>query len=236
MRDSLRKWLLVNHYSIAITGNSTIERGITFNTDGFNFTHMILSKYHYKALNKLIQMMGRGSGNKKYVGKITVICTEIIKDTIFNTIENLINIKNSNPEKYNLQHFNHTKTNNTIPVKVEFNNINILNEIINETDNKKRHKIILFAIEDEDIIIEDHNDTTKFNIYNYELKTCRIYDGINKQNRRFKQFNKAFTSYQKSSHKLKKNEYSIDLCKKEYRDLNYINPINIAWITYRVDY
>jgi len=94
------------------------------------------------------------------------------------SIENLINIKNSNPEKYNLQHFNHTKTNNTIPVKVTFNNIKILNEIINEIDNHKRHTIILYAIEDEYIIIEDHNDTTKFNIYNYELKTCRIYNGI----------------------------------------------------------
>ena len=37
--------------SLAITGYWTIERGITFNTDGFNFTHMIISKYHS---NKLI--------------------------------------------------------------------------------------------------------------------------------------------------------------------------------------
>ena len=236
LRNSLRKWLTTNNYSLAITGNSTIERGITFNTDLFNFTHMILSKYHYhdNALNKLIQMMGRGSGNNKYVGKINVICTENIKYTIFKTIENLINIKNNNPEEYNLQHFNNKKTNNTIPVKVEFNDINILNEIINETDNKKRHKIILFAIEDEDITIYDHNDTNKFNIDNYILKTCRIFDGINKKNRRFRQFNKAFTRYQTNSHKLNNNEYSIDLCKKEYKDLDYVNPINIGWITYCV--
>ena len=47
LRDSLRKWNELNpSTNLAITGYWVIERGITFNTTGFNFTDMILSNYH----------------------------------------------------------------------------------------------------------------------------------------------------------------------------------------------
>ena len=71
LRDSLRKWReLFPQKNIAITGYWTIERGITFCTTGFCFDYAILSTYHLNKLNKLIQLIGRTTGGKKFVEKI----------------------------------------------------------------------------------------------------------------------------------------------------------------------
>ena len=68
LKDTLVKWReLYPMESIAITGNYCIQRGVTFNTQGFNFTDLIVSHYHMKDLEALIQLLGRGNGGKEYV-------------------------------------------------------------------------------------------------------------------------------------------------------------------------
>ena len=54
IRDTLRKWQLQHpNASMAITGWFTITRGLTFNTNGFNFTDVIISPYHAKQMKEL---------------------------------------------------------------------------------------------------------------------------------------------------------------------------------------
>ena len=109
LRDSLLKWnFLYPSDNIAITGYWTIERGITFCTDGFNFTHIIISNYHSTKLNKLIQLVGRVNGNEKYFGayKYHFICPKNIYNTITETINKTIELRNINPINYNQTDFN----------------------------------------------------------------------------------------------------------------------------------
>ena len=136
-RDSLMKWNELNPTTnLAITGYWVIERGITFNTTGFNFTDMILSNYHLSSMGKLIQLAGRGSGGKIYVNKMNVICTNKIKDTIINFNKKLEEICSLNPEYFNRTDF--VDTNNTIPVKMIINDNDLLKIIIDIRDKSKR--------------------------------------------------------------------------------------------------
>lgn len=68
LKDTLVKWRELHPTeSIGITGNYCIQRGVTFNTQGFNFTDLIVSHYHLKDLESLIQLFGRANGGKEYV-------------------------------------------------------------------------------------------------------------------------------------------------------------------------
>jgi len=101
LRTSLAKWNELNStMNLAITGNSVIERGVTFNTNGFNFTHMILSNYHILSIGKASQIGGRSTGGKQYVNKMNIICTTKVKDTIINFNKNLEEICSLNPEYF----------------------------------------------------------------------------------------------------------------------------------------
>ena len=74
LRDTLVAWAADHpNSSLAIVGWFTITRGLTFNTTGFNFTHMIFSWCHAKKLNEFVQLLGRCCGNKKYCGNIQII-------------------------------------------------------------------------------------------------------------------------------------------------------------------
>ena len=136
LRESLMKWNELNSTTnLAITGYWVIERGITFNTTGFNFTDMILSNYHLSSMGKLIQLAGRGSGGKRYVNIMNVICTTKIKDTIINFNKNLEEICSLNPEYFNRTDF--VETNNTIPVKMIINDNDLLKMILEIRDKAK---------------------------------------------------------------------------------------------------
>lgn len=68
MYDSLAKLNeLYSHTDILITGLKCVERGITFNSTGFNFTHVIIPPKLPLAM--LIQIIGRSQGAKEYVDK-----------------------------------------------------------------------------------------------------------------------------------------------------------------------
>jgi hypothetical protein len=91
--------------NLAITGHNTIERGITFNTIGFQFTHCILSSYHSNHLETLLQMLGRNDGDKKYVGIFNIISTQKIFKLSDSAVKRLTNIIITKPETINYEDF-----------------------------------------------------------------------------------------------------------------------------------
>ena len=239
LRDSLIKWNELNPtMNLAITGYWIIERGITFNTIGFNFTDMILSNYHSTSINKLIQLAGRGSGGKKYVKKMNVICTCKIKDTIINFNKNLEAICSLNPEFFNRTDF--VDSANTIPVKMIVNDNELLQMIICIRDKSKRdykqqlHNIIIEGIKENKIKLFDRNNIKKFDISLRTINQVRMYKlGDKIDVRRFRQFNDAYENYKNVSQSGEENQYNIDLAKDEYVYNEYINSINTLWITYK---
>ncbi len=239
LRESLVKWNELNPtINLAITGYWVIERGITFNTIGFNFTDMILSNYHMSSIGKLIQLAGRGTGGKLYVNKMNVICTSKIKETIINFNKILEDICSINPEYFNKTDF--TYTNNTIPVKIIVNDLELLNLIINTRDKAKKgykqhlHKLLLDGIQENKISVFDRNNIKKFDILSRTINTVRMYKiGDVIDARRFKTMNDAFENYKNVSQTCKENEYNIDFAKDEYITDNFTNNINTMWITYK---
>jgi hypothetical protein len=239
LRESLMKWNELNpSTSLAITGYWVIERGITFNTTGFNFTDMILSNYHLSSMGKLIQLAGRGSGGKMYVNKMNVICTTKIKDTIINFNKNLEEICSLNPEYFNRTDF--VDTNNTIPVKMIINDNDLLKIIIDIRDKSKRgykqqlHNILAEGIKENKISIFDRNNIKKFDISSRTLNQVRMYKiGDKIDVRRFKNFNEAYENYKSVSQSGDENQYNIDLAKDEYIQDGFINNTNTLWITFK---
>jgi hypothetical protein len=239
LRESLMKWNELNPtINLAITGYWVIERGITFNTSGFNFTDMILSNYHLSSMGKLIQLAGRGSGGKMYVNKMNVICTTKIKDTIINFNNNLEEICSLNPEYFNRTDF--VDTNNTIPVKMIINDNDLLEIIIDIRDKSRRgykqqlHNILTQGIRENKISIFDKNNIKKFDISLRTLNQVRMYkNGDKKDARRFKNFNEAYENYKSVSQSGDENQYNIDLAKDTYVQDEFINNINTMWITYK---
>lgn len=239
LRESLMKWNELNPTTnLAITGYWVIERGITFNTTGFNFTDMILSNYHLSSMGKLIQLAGRGSGGKIYVNKMNVICTTKIKDTIINFNKNLEEICSLNPEYFNRTDF--VDTNNTIPVKMIINDNDLLKIIIDIRDKSKRgykqqlHNILIEGIKENKISIFDRNNIKQFDISSRTLNQVRMYKlGDKIDVRRFKNFNEAYENYKSVSQSGDENQYNIDLAKDEYKQDEFINNINTLWITFK---
>lgn len=239
LRESLMKWNELNPTTnLAITGYWVIERGITFNTTGFKFTDMILSNYHISSMNKLIQLAGRGSGGKKYVNKMNVICTTKIKDTIINFNEKLEKICSLNPEYFNRTDFD--TNNNTIPVKMVIVDNDLLETIIDVRDKPKRgykqqlHNILIEGIKENKISLFDRNNVKKFNIYSRTLNQVRMYRlGDKIDARRLKNFCEAYEKYKSVSQSGDENQYNIDFAKDEYVHDEFINTTNTFWITFK---
>lgn len=239
LRESLRKWNELNpRRNLAITGYWVIERGITFNTTGFNFTHMILSNYHSSSTGKLIQLAGRGSGGKLYVSEMKVICTPKVKDTIINFNKNLEEICSLGPEYFNKTDFE--VKNSTIPVKMIIKDDEVLKKVITLRDKAKRgykeelHKVLEEGIEQNKILIFDRNNIKKFDISSRSINQVRMYKDRDKIDaRRFKNFNEAYENYKSVSQSGDKGDYNIDMAKDEYIQDGFTNKINTLWITYK---
>lgn len=240
-RDILVKWNELNsETNLAITGNNILERGVTFNTIGFNFTDMILSSYHAKILERLVQMKGRANGGKQYVQKINVISTEkIIKEII--TRENTMKyICSLNPDTYNQEDF--TNSEYIIPVKVTINDDKLLEEIIDLKETATRgYKVhlknkLIYGIEENLIKLEDYNNRTKFNIYRRNLGGVRMWkDGEDKKNRRYKTFNERFNKRISYKQGEDNDNFTLDLVKDEYNYDGFTNPKNVMWICCKRD-
>jgi hypothetical protein len=104
--ESLRKWNeLYPDENLAITGYYNVERGITFNTTGFNFTDMIISKNHTSNKASFVQICGRASGDVKYVQKFNIWAPKSIIEEIDKCIEIMNEALRKNPEEYKESHF-----------------------------------------------------------------------------------------------------------------------------------
>lgn len=142
LRESLIKWKQLNpKENLAITGNLTIERGISLISKPFVITHSIFSMYHNKQLNKLVQMFGRTTGHKDYVDVLTIICPQEIYDNVNNYVSNTIKIRKKNPETYCRDDFCEITNNiseNSEPLKI----IVLDNEDTRELEDVKNKKLL----------------------------------------------------------------------------------------------
>lgn len=239
LRDTLRMWNTLNpHKNLAITGNWTIERGVTFNTNGFNFTHMIVSMIHSRKQNRLLQLLGRANGNKQFVERMIIISPKVIETSAKSFVAALKELKMANPERFNPVDFD-IKKHGTIPVKVCFHDEQYREYLVGHLIRKKNyaikvHNVIKEGIHSGHITIEDKNNVRKFNIGTYKLKTIRRYthDDSNKDNRRFQQFADAFTKGHMCSQQCAANEYCLDIALLDYVKEDFINTKNIGWITF----
>jgi hypothetical protein len=255
LRDTLREWARLNpNKNLAITGNTTIERGITIQTNGFHFTHSIISHYHKKSINKLVQLVGRLTGDKKYVGVSILICPEEIIDTVCSLVDKTIELRKENPENYNSTDF--SNKNSTIPVKLTFMDESFRLKCVDCINSKGKYKKSLHALLKEgyqtgQIMLEDRNNVNVFtNDTKDKTGATKLFDDIHKkisivrmykisdtspESRRFAQFHKAFHSYKATSQTCKPGEYNIDLAEDTYHHNGFTHETNIAYITFRVD-
>jgi hypothetical protein len=240
LRDTLRMWNQVYpNQNLAITGNWTIERGVTFNTNGFNFTHMIVSMLHGAKTNRLLQLLGRANGNKRYVERIVIISPKAIETSAKSLVAALKEVRMANPERFNPTDFN-TKKNKTIPVKLMFHREEYRQILVSKLTGKKNYAINVHnAIKDGlnlgHISIEDRNNIHKFDINACRLKTIRKYsnDNENKDNRRFLQFTNAFATHNPSTQQCSINEYCLDITLVDYVKDDFINAKEVGWITFQ---
>ena len=256
LRDTMRKWSeTYPNKHLAITGYWTIERGITFQTDGFNFTHSIISDYHKQLLNKLLQLIGRITGSKDYIKQnCIIICPQHIIDTVNSVVEKTIELRTVNPENYNSTDFS-DKT-SCIPVKLIFKDeeyrLSCIASITKKRDYKQNfHLLLKNGYQTGKIILEDRNnihvftndkkdksgDTKLFDDIHKSISNVKMYtlEDTSPDSRRFRQFNNAFNLYKPTSQSGKVGEYSIDLAKDKYEHNGFVHDVNIAWITFRHD-
>ncbi len=244
LRNTLRHWGNTNpNINLAITGYNVIERGVTFNTDAFNFTDMILSNYNLKSIGQLIQLSGRSCGSKEYVDIMNIYCTDKIKKEIEKRNKRLKDICSLNPELYNRTDFNNS--NNAIPIKLEIKNTQLLLELIQLKENAKKGYILKFdnliseGLKESKIIVNDHNNIKRFYVNDIKLrklKSIRMYDASrhDPKQRRFKNFSDAFDNFNTISQSCGDGEYNIDFAKDRYELNDFVNEKNIFWVTYRI--
>lgn len=90
---------------LAITGYLNVERGVTFNTQGFNFTDFIVSAYHLKNEASLVQLLGRANGGKEYVKVMNIWSPQQVIAKANELIQTLNNLHRKNPMVYKEKHF-----------------------------------------------------------------------------------------------------------------------------------
>ena len=138
LRDTLRKYnKLYPNNSLGITGHLCIERGITFNTDGFNFTDSVFSYCHSKNMASLIQFLGRSTGHSDYVDKHNIWIPNEIKLKVDEYLNLLIEIQKNNPDTFTEEDFkikNKDRNNPAYTVPILISNID------NDTWNKFKKK------------------------------------------------------------------------------------------------
>ena len=207
LKDVLRKWRCDNpSTNVVITGNILLERGITFNTTGFNFTHMILSMYHVSNIKSLIQMLGRATGNSKYVNKFTIIAPTKLMNIAKERINIFIDAIKCEPVEFSKSSFTKKSKRDllqdalTIPsiVKVEDDK---WEELTKKSRREYNNTAILAYIKDNDV-----------NVWNdIQGKECFQITMPTSENSYKKHIEDAITAYNKQS------KFAIDI-KKEHKE------------------
>ena len=220
LRDTLRKYReLYPSNNVCITGNRVIERGITFCTNGFNFTDFIISMYHTKSISSLVQLFGRSCGDKKYANRMNIWCPIEVYNIVYKRIEICKRILSENPEFYNEVDFREkTKRESlevcmTIPVLIDTNDVDYDEIIKKKKGNRWDHKYILQIIKKYNIDIYTkiseitidqtsmpNDELKKGTETSYEKNIISIRDAIQK--------NKKWTKYIKKPNK-KKDCYQV---------------------------
>lgn len=251
LRDVLRHWRTMNATkNLAITGNDCINRGITFNTNGFNIDYSILSMYHFRNPEDFIQFLGRSSGDKRYCEKSIIIAPKTLHLNAKQILNNYKDIISTNPKCLNSSDFD-TKNKvkgKTIPVKVIFlenTHTQLLSIIKNNKGKKRKKKIHTFLttnIQSGRIQLIDHNNIYTFKIAEKKLNTIRLHDerGLIKKAtigkaRRFESFNEAHSERKCYTQKCSLDGYCIDLTVDDFKDNDgsLINKKEIGWITFK---
>ena len=156
LRDTLVKYReKYPENSLLITGNKCIERGITFNTTGFNFTDMILSLVT-KDTASLIQMIGRANGNREYVKKMNIWIPEYIWNEISKTINIINELQNNDKTVLRNEDFDYDK-----------------NTSINDNKSKKNETVpyVFNLTEEEEYKFNNEKSSTKKNTKKNKKKT-----------------------------------------------------------------
>jgi len=119
LRDVFVLWNKQNlNKNLAITGLTTILRGITFCTTGFNFTHMIFCACHVKNLADFVQLLGRVCGNKLYCDKTQIIGLSHPFEEAKKFVKNILELKIDSVEKYTKEDFKINKKNKNIHMEI----------------------------------------------------------------------------------------------------------------------
>jgi len=245
--DILKRWNRAHRkQNLLITGHHCIERGMTFNTKGFQLTHIILGPTVTNQPSVLEQMAGRGSGAKQYCKPCTFILLEKTKKSIQEGIDRMNDImRNDNLEELRSDDFvmNDGKT---IPVKGIIPDSDTLQKILEILISAKKSLTKRKKTEIHRILSEGHingkvriidNNRDKFNFDDYSLKTVRKYrkdDPGGAVLRRFKNFNENHCHLTKMIQGgLESEQYCIDFAQDRYEHNGYVNETNVFWITYK---
>ena len=186
IRDTLRKWKLLNpDTNLLITGNYILERGLTFCTNGFNFTHMFISEYHAKNISHLVQLVGRACGNKKYADECTIICPKMVYKSATKYITNIMSLKDAKMEVYTKEDFNNESNTRNFLQSYElhyriFNNIIKAREYAKVLDLRPRNRKIV-TNENGDEFYKDSLNTNKTLVRTFEEVIHRLKGNINRK-------------------------------------------------------
>jgi hypothetical protein len=212
--DTLVKWeSLHSDLDLGITGYLSIERGVTFNTKGFNFTDMIVSKYHLRNLSSLIQLLGRANGGKEYVKIMSIWApTCVIKDAN-EQIDIMNELHKTNPAEYDESQFRKKNKKEimepamTVPILIALSDAEWSSVLTMKKGKEYNLQNILSIIESKDKDLA--NDLRKL----HKKQITMPKDEIPKKG--------GQSSYKKHITDLKcaiqeNRKYSVDITKKEY--------------------
>lgn len=176
--------------NLAITGHKCIERGITFNTNGFQFTDSIISDYLSKDIGELIQFLGRSNGKKEYVDIHNIWISEKTYEFARKHIDELKKTQKENPQIFRKEHFEDIKKEKktkkikndkrkTVPFYFELTDEEF-NNIKSSVNLKERRKMIISIVNDKYNNINNENKP-KFKDYAMkQISHCKTDDSIKK--------------------------------------------------------
>lgn len=234
--------------NIAITGFECISTGLTLQTNGFQFTHAILSNDILADKDAAIQIVGRNAGNKSFVSPVTIISTQRVKQTCEEYMKTMNNILSINPSVIHREDM-HTNQSRTIPVKFTLTD-DIHSKLLELRPAQMKGgrlprdailSLLRCAVNSGECTIEDNNNIYKFNIHdNYRLKCIRCaYNGCKIHTFRLGNHYQNFLTHKGEGQKNDPMEFSIDMSeetmdgfKMSRSNETYRNDKNVLWITF----
>jgi len=236
LRDILRhmyKHRKLKKRPLVITGMKCIERGITFNTDDFNFTHAFISDYFIKKLNLLLQMLGRADGHKDYVDILKIICSDKLYKIAVKTQESLIDmlLNIDNDTKFSESHFT-SGDNKAIPIKITFLDTDLFDKFKQRARSGTGylskiwfHNKLKEGIKQKKIKLDDKNSNNeRFKLNEYKLSTKRVFTkGRKRKGYRIDKWYENYIKKQRGGQKVKeKLHYDMDLTDSSWKTPNGI--------------